>query len=358
MAQAKTRAKSQANPSAPSQTGLVLQGGGALGAYEFGALRRLYEEPGFAPDLVSGVSIGAIAAATLVGARGEPIETLTELWDDFTVAAPPLMPDQAQRLLALFGNPNFYRMRVDYLDAPHWTSYYDTAPLRETLERHIDFAAIADSPIGLFLTATNIETGVIEVFDNRRGVITPDHVLASAALPPGFPMIAVGDAVYWDGGLFDNSPMASVIEAMNPDPAVPRELIVVNLFPGPGPVPTDMPGVLNRAFQIMFANKFRADVERSLKVNEFVEVAEAIDRTLPADHPVRALPGYRRLRQYVLVHDVISIENRDPDLVTAPFDFSKASLTARSDAGYRDADRALRARPDRPLPLGLLRAQG
>ena len=90
----------------------------------------------------------------------------------------------------------------------------------------------------------------------------------------------------------------------------------------------------------------------------FIMVPEAVDAALPADHPVRAHPGYQRLRQYVLVHDVIAIENRDPEIVTALFDFSKASLEARSEAGYRDADRALRARPDRSLPLGLLRAQG
>ena len=93
-----------------------------------------------------------------------------------------------------------------------------------------------------------------------------------------------------------------------------------------------------------------------MKVNEFAEAIEAIDKALPAADPVRALPGYIRLRKYVLVHDVISVENRDPGLVTAPFDFSKATLAARADAGYHDADQALRARPARALPQGLLRA--
>src|SRR5947209_5525254 len=124
------------------QTGLVLQGGGALGAYELGVVKRLYEEPWFRPAIISGVSIGAITAAVLVGAKAEPIATLEALWERFTTLAWPTIPEPVQPFLALFGNPSFYRLRSDYLMAPFWTSYYDTAPLRTTLAEFIDFEQI------------------------------------------------------------------------------------------------------------------------------------------------------------------------------------------------------------------------
>jgi predicted acylesterase/phospholipase RssA len=337
-----------------TQTGLVLQGGGALGAYELGALKRLYEEAHFQPGVVSGVSIGAITAATLVGSRGDPIETLERLWRTLTIPSSPLVPRTAQRFLSLFGNVNFFRMRTDYINEAVWTSFYDTSPLRATLEEFIDFDKIRRSAVKLFVTATNVATGSIEVFDN--GTITVDHILASGALPPGFPMVEINHNDYWDGGLFDNSPLGPVIEHLDPSPSVAKQIIVINLFPAHGPIPGNMLDVLDRVFAITFSNKFRSDVDHAQEVNEYIEVVQAIDDALPPDHPVRKLPGYARLKQYTLVNDIIYIENSSPEIVFAPFDFSKSSIKARIDAGYRDADAALKSSPRRSLPRGLLRA--
>jgi predicted acylesterase/phospholipase RssA len=336
------------------QTGLVLQGGGALGAYELGALKRLREEPSFQPDFISGVSIGAINAATLVGAKGDPINTLEALWRRFSMPSSPFVPQLAQQFLALFGNLDFFRMRTDYVDGATWTSFYDTSPLRATLEEFIDFEKIRRSSVKLFVTATNVATGRVEVFDNRA--ITPDHILASGALPPGFPMIEINHNFYWDGGVFDNSPLGPVMEELDPDPNVPKQVIVINLFPGNGPVPGNMMDVFNRVFEITFSNKFRSDVSQANKVNEYIEVVNAIDKSLPADHPIRRLPGYVRLRQYTLVNDILYIENNNLEIVSAPFDFSVKSIEARVHAGYRDAETALKARPARALPRGLLRS--
>jgi predicted acylesterase/phospholipase RssA len=336
------------------QTGLVLQGGGALGAYELGVVKRLYEETSFRPTVISGVSIGAIAAAVLVGARDDPVAALEALWRRFTTPSSPLVPATAQRYLSLFGNRAFFRMRVDYVNSAVWTSFYDTDPLRATLEEMIDFDRIRQSPIKLFVTATNVSTGSIEVFDNA--VITPDHIVASGALPPGFPMVKIGHNYYWDGGVFDNSPLGPVIEQMDPDPAVPKEVVVINLFPRHGPIPSNMLDVLDRAFEITFSNKFRSAVNEARKVNEYIEVIRAIDAALPPGAAVRGLPGYRRLMQYLLVHDIIYIENTSPEVVFGPFDFSGDSISARIDAGYRDADATLGARPTESLPAGLLRA--
>src|SRR5262249_53384998 len=153
------------------------------------------------------------------------------------------------------------------------------------LEEFIDFERIRHSPVKLFLTATNVSTGAVEVFDNR--VITPDHVRASGALPPGFPMIEIDHDYYWDGGLFDNSPLNQVMESLDPSPDVPKQVVVINLFAGHGEVPEDMIGVYNRVLAITFSNKFQSDLDDARKVNDYIEVVDAIDQALPADHPIR-----------------------------------------------------------------------
>ena len=156
------------------QTAIVLQGGGALGAYEYGVLRALYEQrPGFRPVAVAGVSIGAITAAVLGGARTDPIAALDALWRaKLTVTAPtgPLgLPAQVDRSLALLGNPGMYQLRAGLFTAP-WllTSFYDTAPLRQTLAELVEPARLnADDP-RVIVGATNVGTGEMEFFDRER----------------------------------------------------------------------------------------------------------------------------------------------------------------------------------------------
>ena len=142
-----------------ARTGLVLQGGGALGAFEYGALLRLYEEPGFSPDIISGVSIGAINAACLVGAKDDPLKTLEFLWDRLTIQAPWFVPPQGQRFLALFGHPHFFNMRYDYMASSVWTSLYSTDPLRHLLHEMVDFDKLNSSSINLVISATTVRTG-------------------------------------------------------------------------------------------------------------------------------------------------------------------------------------------------------
>ncbi len=322
------------------QRGLVLQGGGALGAYELGALSYLYREAHFRPDIISGVSIGAITAAVLVGSRDDdPVLTLERIWERFETVPLLPMPDFAERFIALYGNRSFFRMRTDYLTMPFWTNFYDTRPLKETLDEFISFDRINAGGQHLLLTATNVETGRIEVFDNRSGgtPITADHVLASGSLPPGFPMTEIRGSFYWDGGLFDNTPLGPVIEAFDSDPGTEKQLVVINLFPSAGRIPANMQDVFDRMFEMIFSNKLHGDVEMMRKVNEYVEVADAVERALAADSPIRNMPGYRRLMKYKLINSIIHITNEDPELVSGPFDFSRESIKRRKEAGYRDA---------------------
>jgi NTE family protein len=162
----------------PARTALVLQGGGALGAYELGAARRLYKDGDFSPDVVAGVSIGAITAVLLARpAKGmKPVEALEAFWQKVTVAA-PFVPLPLRPYASAFGNPSFFMPRLDYYAFPSWTNIYDTEPLRQTLSQLVDLEALADpkaSP-GLLVSATDVVEGQIEYFysGDRRALARP-----------------------------------------------------------------------------------------------------------------------------------------------------------------------------------------
>lgn len=326
---------------------LVLQGGGALGAYELGVVKRLYELPDFRLDIISGVSIGAINASVLVGANQNPTQTLQEVWDHFAVHSLPFVPDWAEQIIALFGNKDFFQPRTDYFRALFWTSFYDTEPLRNVLDRFIDFDKLNDnrSP-RLLITATNVETGHLEIFDSRRTRIGADHIIASASLPPAFPMTMIDGQLYWDGALFSNTPLAPVMEVLPDDPHAMKQIYVVNLFPSEAQrgTPNNMLEVFDRIFELIFASKIKTDVETANRINEYVEVMNEIELSLPINSPIRQLRGYKRLTNYKLVRDIIVIENKRQEIVFGAFDFSEDTIRERVKAGYEDAAKALSER--------------
>src|SRR3984893_7827199 len=164
---------------------LVLQGGGALGAYELGAAKALYEEPDFAPDLIAGVSIGAVTAALLGRpAKGlTPLEALESFWDQ--VRGPGLLfPPFLRSYASFFGNRHFYESRVDFLNWPNWRYFYSIAPLRRTLEDLINFTSLADKDAApdLLFSATDLEDGQIQYFYSREHSLALDHIIASGAV--------------------------------------------------------------------------------------------------------------------------------------------------------------------------------
>ena len=330
------------------QTAIVLQGGGALGAYEYGVLRALYEQrPGFRPVAVAGVSIGAITAAVLGGARTDPIAALDALWRaKLTVTAPtgPLgLPAQVDRSLALLGNPGMYQLRAGLFTAP-WllTSFYDTAPLRQTLAELVEPARLnADDP-RVIVGATNVGTGEMEFFDrDRPGGLTFEHVAASGSLPPSFPMTDIDGAPYWDGGLFSNTPLGPAINALEQaaggDRDVERELIVVELFPMRAVVPRTMHDVLQRMMQLQYTSRLTLDARFFDKISRIVDLVDRVDAALPPDNDVRDDPTYREVRAYRRIdHLNVVTSSLSPELSNAS-DFSRASVEARIRAGYDDA---------------------
>jgi len=203
---------------------LVLQGGGALGAYELGAARALYENNDFAPDVIAGVSIGGITAVLLARpARGlKPLKALEAFWQKVAVPG-SLLPPALRQYASFLGNSNFFVPRFDYFTWPTWTYFYDTTPLRHTLEQLVDIDALADRNAvpGLLVSATDVMEGQIRYFYSHgpEGGLTLDHIVASGSLPPAFPMTVIDGISYWDGGLFDNTPLGAVLGRQN---ALPR----------------------------------------------------------------------------------------------------------------------------------------
>jgi len=327
------------------ETAIVLQGGGALGAYEFGVLRALYERrPGFRPVAVAGVSIGAITAAVLGGAAGDPIAALDTLWRrKLTVGAPPGLPSAVDRSLAMLGNPGMYQLHAGLFTAP-WllTSVYDTAPLRATLAELVDPARLNAADPRVIVGATNVGTGEMEFFDaDRPGGLTFEHVAASGSLPPSFPMTKIGGEAYWDGGLFSNTPLSPAIEALEQggggDRAVERELIVVELFPMRSGVPRTMHDVLGRMVALQYTSRLTLNARYFDRIARVVDLVDRVDAALPAESEIRDDPTYRRVRAYRRIDHLNVVTSSLPPELSNAGDFSRSSVEARIQAGYNDA---------------------
>src|SRR5579872_4082400 len=211
---------------------LVLQGGGALGSYQAGAYHSLCHHD-FAPEWVAGISIGAVNAAIVVGNPPEKrVARLKEFWEMATAPVPwkPHLVGEESRTafheaaaawIATFGVPGFFTPRFPppLLWPPgsaQSLSYYDTAPLKATLLRLVDFDLINAKQTRLSVGAVNVTTGNFAYFDSFKQIIRPEHIMASGALPPGFPPIEIDGEYYWDGGLVSNTPLHWVTEAGPP----------------------------------------------------------------------------------------------------------------------------------------------
>jgi NTE family protein len=336
-------------------TGLVLQGGGALGAFELGVIEWLLDNR-ILPDVVSGVSIGAINATVLAGSkRADPRDELRDLWADLTTPTLPPPFDGANGKLSLFGNPGMYSPRLDYLNVWHWTSFYETSPLRTTLAKHVNFAKLgpgnftrppAERAPRLILTATNLVSGKLDRFDSVDMQLTPEHVAASGSLPPSFPMTAATSPAgrpmpYWDGGLFDNTPLSKVIGALEESPDPDKTMYVVNLFPSSAPLPRSMPEVITRMMTLAFSNQTEKDLRRAHQTTAIIKLVEELDRLMPAHPELQALtqhPGYLAVKELEAPIRIVEITNID---VTGPSDFSPEAIEDRRLRGYAAADAAV-----------------
>lgn len=330
-------------------TAVVLQGGGALGAYEFGALKPFFERPGFRPNVITGVSIGALSAAVLAGAKDDPIETLGRMWEHLSVSALPAIPGM-EAWLAFFGADSMLRIDRTFAFSPLLaTSMLDIEPLRQWLSDAIDFEKLNASDIRVIVTAVNAATGIYEEFDNTRG-LTLDHIVASASLPPIFPMTYIDGSPYWDGGLISNTPLRCAInalETMKPDAShVRRELIAMNCNHIAPSTPRTLSDVIGRLLQIYFFGKLRLDLKLFEQFNAYLDLIEHLEDELPAESTLRSHPAYRKLMAHRKVDRLILVRGEGQESIGAATDFSRMSTRSRIERGYRDALRAIAAADD------------
>ncbi|MBI2468629.1 MAG: patatin-like phospholipase family protein [Candidatus Rokubacteria bacterium] len=330
------------------ETVLLLQGGGALGAYECGVYKAL-EEAGIIPDLVAGVSIGAVNAAIIAGnPRGRAAQALEAFWHEIAVPGPFVLDEGLRRFfaawqIAMFGVPKlfvprWFSPRGLALPPLTWTSLYDPSPLRQTLAAHVDPERLASPEIRLILTAVDVESGELEVFDSAERRITVDHILASGSFPPGFPWTVIGERAYWDGGLVSNTLLGPVMERQA---GVPMKVYLVSLFPRARPLPTNLPAVLARRKDILHSDRMENDLRGCEQRNDALDlIQELVGHLQPetADR-VRRSPRYRRIVDQAcrveitrFSHDGEAFESESKD-----YDFSTATIREHLRRGYQEA---------------------
>ncbi len=339
-----------------NKMGLVLQGGGALGAYEYGAVTRLIELQ-WQPVAVTGVSIGAINAAAVAGARNGDIRTsLKRMWDAITLEQIPFWPSDQQGVLSIWGNPRFYRLRTDLFNPRSRTSVYDLTPLRETLATICDFDQINDSShVRISVTATNVATGGQVSFSNhvanvdahlpvtpkvRKSRLTPEHFLASASLPPGFPMTDIDDMPCWDGGLFDNTPIWALLDLLDEAEIDNLPIFVIELFPTRDSIPHNPKEVIERMIEISYENRFWAEYEGAEGLSAFTDMLAAVAHDLPTDSAVRSMEPFHRLQRLRALKNLRVVPAAHVPM-TGALDFSVHGVKARFDAGYAAVDKSL-----------------
>jgi NTE family protein len=273
--------KSSAPLPLPQQVALVLQGGGALGSFQAGAVEEL-SRLAIEVDWVAGISIGAVNSAIIAGNPPElRVERLTRFWELVSGGLPDLfLPEthhireaahlSAAALVALWGVPGFFRPHL----WPGWmappgsaeaVSYYDTTPLRETLDSLIDWDLLNNGPVRFSVGAVDIMNGNLVYFDNHdprwKGKIDARHVMASGALPPGLPPVEIDGCHYWDGGLVSNTPLAHVLNHQSGDILI----FQCDLFPAEGPLPREMTEVWSRQKDIQFSSRTRQVTDQMLR---------------------------------------------------------------------------------------------
>lgn len=332
---------------------LVLQGGGALGAYQAGVYEELSKIP-TEPHWVAGVSIGAINAALIAGnPPAKRLERLHAFWD--MVSTPRAgwlqpwwaLPDGAHQasaaMAATFGVEGFYTPRLPPpLFQPPGTdaaiSYYDTGPLRSTLERLVDFDLINRRHIRLSVGAVNVRTGNSVYFDNTLQRIGPEHIMASGALPPAFAPVMIDGEPYWDGGIVSNTPIQYVLDMRGDAKTLVAQ---VDLFNAHGALPGHMGEVLTRQKDIMYSSRTRYNTDRIAQLQRSRRAVQKLIAKLPPalrnDPDVKRLEAAHRTPHVDIVH---LIYRQDPqELESKDYEFSRSTMLAHWAAGRRDMQR-------------------
>src|SRR5882757_9620803 len=351
-----------ASTPAQAQRVLVLQGGGALGSYQAGAFEALCHA-GFEPEWIAGISIGAVNAAIIAG--NEPAQRVLRLKEFWEMASSPvswspvvsgerarsLFNETSAAIIATFGVPGFFTPRIP--PAPLWPpgssqslSYYDTAPLKKTLERLVDFDRINDLKTRLSVGAVGVTSGNLSYFDNYEfkklgKKIGPEHIMASGALPPGFPSVIIDGEHYWDGGIASNTPLDFVH-----DEGSDRDLLIfqVDLFSARGMLPETLLEAAEREKDIRFSSRTRMNTDKNKQIhNARMAVRDLISKLpdhLQSDPSVELLRKAAKENTVTVVHLIYKSKNYETS--SKDYDFSHVGMVEHWGAGVRDVHLSMR----------------
>ncbi len=335
---------------------LVLQGGGALGAYQAGVYQAL-DEAGIEPDWVIGTSIGAINGGIIAGNKRENrLPRLREFWDRmrhgaFTTMASS-MPwwgsQAANAMTATTGIPGFFQpnpwaaMSGVLRLAPEAAAFYSTAPLATTLGELIDAEELQNCVTRLTVGAAHVQSGEMKYFDSRDSALTIRHIMASGALPPAFPAVRIDGELYWDGGILSNTPVEAVFDD---NPRRSGLVFAVHIWSPNGPEPDSIQRVLSRQKDLQYASRASAHIMRQKQIHKLRHVIAELMQKLPENEraAAKALGAYGCLTQMHVVRLLappLADEDHSKDI-----DFSAAGIKARWDAGYADTVRVLDQSP-------------
>jgi NTE family protein len=342
----------------PGQIVLVLQGGGALGAYQGGVYEALHEA-GIKPDWIIGTSIGAINASLIAGNKAqERLPKLQEFWRRVrrkpTLGLPFPWPELHEPISSwitlINGVPGLFRPNPLALLGAHFplgteqAGFYSTSPLETTLSELVDFSLLNNCSTRLTVGAANVRTSAMHYFDTREMPLTMRHVMASAALPPAFPPVCIDDEYYWDGGILSNSPTEAIFEDY---PRRDSLVFGVNVWNPMGPEPKTMSDVLHRHKDIQYSSRIASQIVSQQKVHRLRHVISDLVGRMPEQ--VRNTPEVRDLAGYGCVtrmHVVTLLAPRlDNEGHTKDIDFSPSGIRMRWDAGYVHTARVLESAP-------------
>src|SRR5215475_633578 len=343
------------------QVVLLLQGGGALGSYKAGTYQAL-AEANLHPNWVAGISIGAVNSAIIAGnAPDKRVDRLREFWE--TVCTSPLgipyfksielrnalvhqFVNQARATnILLYGTPHFFTPRVPPAalwpaGSPDKASYYDTAPLKATLQRLVDFDRINAGSMRFSIGAVNVGTGNFAYFDTTTDRIRPEHVLASGSLPPGFPATEVDGEYYWDGGLVSNTPLQWVLEGR---PRKDTLAFQIDLWSARGALPHDLTEVDVRHKDIVYSSRTRAATDQYKALQKLRIALAKLLKQVPDE--LRNSEHAKILQQEAdekvcnIVH--LIYRARSYEGIAKDFLFSRRMMEEHWESGYDDARRTL-----------------
>lgn len=343
----------------PGQVVLVLQGGGALGAYQLGVYEAMHES-GIEPDWVIGTSIGAINAALIAG---NPLERrfqqLSEFWNRVTNqtrldAAAAICPGLGKVMANLTTishgiagffqpNPASWLGMIAPLGLDH-ASYYLVAPLRETLNSLIDFDLLNAEHPRITVGAVSACTGTMRYFDSRDQRLTVEHIMSSGALPPAFPAVRIDGEPYWDGGVYSNTPVEAVLDDK---PRRSSVIFSVQMWNPMGPEPDNIWSVSERQKDIQYASRTDSHIERQKQIHRLRHVIRELVKHLPEKE--LAKPEVQELAAWgcsTTMHLIkLAAPRLEGDDHLKDIDFTPDGIAARRRSGYEDAMRAIAARP-------------